>query len=180
VVAADRIALLGARGTGKTTIARILAGRLGWSWVDTDDLIEATANQTIARIFATEGEPAFRDRESVALLAACESNRTVIATGGGIVVRDANRALLNERCFCVWLTCTPEVAFRRMQDDATTIHRRPALAGGGLPEIRSLMTVREPHYRSLARFTVDTTSSPLDEIARSIIDAAGLAGHGNA
>lgn len=108
-------------------MGRVLAARLGWSFVDGDERIEAEAGTTIAEIFATEGEAGFRDREAEVLAQLCQRQRYVIATGGGVVLRPANRELLKRSGFVVWLTASPEAAFARLQTDPTTATRRPNL-----------------------------------------------------
>src|SRR5262245_9448578 len=99
----DPIALVGLSGAGKSSIGRLLAGQLGWPLRDTDALIVHSAGCEIAQIFAAEGEAHFRDREAAALRQALDGPPVVVATGGGIVLRAENRALLRERAFVVWL-----------------------------------------------------------------------------
>src|SRR5947209_7605430 len=95
--------LIGYRGTGKSTIGPLLARRLGWGFADADGLIEAAAGMSIAGIFAAEGEAGFRDRESAALAELCRLTDHVVATGGGVVLRPANRGLLRNSGFVAWL-----------------------------------------------------------------------------
>src|SRR4051794_32095094 len=98
------IFIVGYRGTGKTTVARLLAARLGWNWLDTDEVIESRASKTIREIFAADGETGFRDREAAILEELSQCQRCVIATGGGVVIRPDNRQRLREAGFVVWLT----------------------------------------------------------------------------
>src|SRR5262245_34542036 len=136
----SQIILIGYRGTGKTTVGRLLAERLGWEFADADDYIEAAAGKSIATIFADDGETAFRDHESAVLRARCERERIVIATGGGVVGRPANREVLRGAGFVAWLTATPETIWARLRSDATTAGRRPNLTpAGGLDEVRALI-----------------------------------------
>ena len=79
--------LIGPRGSGKTSIARLLARRLGWQWLDADDFLEIRHGKSIRAIFADEGEASFRDKESLVLAELCERRRCVVSTGGGVVVR---------------------------------------------------------------------------------------------
>src|SRR6516162_5971118 len=100
--------LIGPRGSGKTTVARLLAQRIGWAWCDADELLEERAGKTIRQIFADEGEAAFRERESALLQEIALRQDHVIATGGGIVLSPANRELLR-RGAVVWLTAAPQI-----------------------------------------------------------------------
>jgi shikimate kinase len=161
--------LVGYRGTGKTTTARLLSVRLGWGYVDADDVVEEQAGRTVREIFAAEGEAGFRARESVVLAGLCKGERQVVATGGGVVLAEANRRLLKSSGFVVWLTADAETIWQRMQADATTAHRRPNLAGGGLSEIAELLAWREPLYRDCADFTVDTTHRRPEDVVSVIL-----------
>src|SRR5207302_10302778 len=118
-----RIVLVGYRGAGKTTVGPVLAAKLGWDFADCDDRVEATAGTTVAAIFAREGEAGFRDRESAALAGLMARDRVVVATGGGAVLRSANRDLLKAG-FVVWLRAPAAVLDRRMTEDPTTAARR--------------------------------------------------------
>jgi shikimate kinase len=170
-VKTSRIFLVGARGTGKSTVGRALAAKLGWDFVDADEHLEAVAATTIADIFRLQGEAAFRDLESGVLEELSDREKHVIATGGGVVLREANRAHLAGG-FVVWLQATPEAAFARMQADPTTAARRPNLtAAGGIDELRAVMAAREPFYRALADFTLDTANRSPDAIADAIFTA---------
>lgn len=164
--------MIGARGTGKSTVGREIAARLGWTFVDADERIEAAAGKTIAEIFAAEGEVGFRDREAAVLAELCGLQRHVIATGGGVVLRPANREQLKQSGFVAWLTASPEAAFARLQADPTTATRRPNLTStGGLDELRTLMAAREPLYRECADFAIDTYSLSPEAIADAILTA---------
>ena len=107
-----KIALIGMTGAGKTTVGKILAGKLGCRFLDTDELITATMKKTPAEIFAGDGEAAFRDIESETLERALTSDTidtidagsgTVLSCGGGIVLREDNRRLLRQCAVVVWI-----------------------------------------------------------------------------
>ena len=167
----DLIFLIGYRGTGKSTVGRLLADRLGWAFVDADEQTEAAAGMSIAEIFAAEGEPGFRDRESATLLVLADLTQYVVATGGGVILRPTNRERLR-RGFVAWLRVTPEVAFARLQGDPSSTTRRPKLTpAGGLEEIRTLITTREPLYRECADFVIDTDGQSPDAVASAILSA---------
>ncbi|MGL6096303.1 MAG: shikimate kinase [Fimbriiglobus sp.] len=164
-----RILLVGYRGTGKTTVGRLIAARLGWSFADADEHVEQTAGNNIAGIFAVEGETGFRDRESAALAELCRRPEVVIATGGGAVLRPANRELLAASGFVVWLTAPADAVWKRMVEDPTTAGRRPNLtAAGGRSEVETLLAAREPLYRSVAAAEVSTADRSPDAVVADI------------
>lgn len=156
--------LIGYRGTGKTTVARLLAGRLGWSWLDADAVLEAKWGQTIREIFDQEGEPGFRDKEAAVLEELCSLENHVIATGGGIILREDNRRSLRQGRV-IWLTADAQTIWTRLQQDAATAARRPNLAQGGLDEIETLLLQRAPWYAACTDVMVDTTTKSPEEVA---------------
>ncbi|HEY2784233.1 MAG TPA: shikimate kinase AroL [Fimbriiglobus sp.] len=166
-----RIVLVGYRGAGKTTVGPRLAERLGWAFADCDDLVERAAGRTVAEIFRDEGEAGFRLRESAALEDLCRPERVVIATGGGAVLREANREAMKRAGFVVWLTAPAETIHRRLAADPATSTRRPALTTGGWSEIAALLAVREPLYRSVADLILETGERSPDELATDILAA---------
>jgi shikimate kinase len=164
------LTLIGYRGSGKSTIGPLLAARLGWAFVDADALLEQREQTTIRAIFATEGEAAFRAKEAALLAELMERTNTVVATGGGVVLRADNRAQLR-RSFVVWLAAEPETLWERLQGDPLTRERRPNLAGGGLAEVRELLTVREPLYRECANLEIPVGSLSPEAAVDAILAA---------
>ena len=164
------IILIGYRATGKTTLARLLADRLGWSWVDADVEIEERAGKSITRIFAEEGEPAFRSLEAQVIADLCRREKLVLAAGGGAPLRPESRRLMRESGSVVWLTARPETIFARMAADATTAGRRPNLTSrSGQDEIVHLLQKREPVYREAAHHEVDTEGKSPQELTSEIL-----------
>jgi shikimate kinase len=161
--------LVGYRGSGKTTVARLLAEQLGWDWCDADAVVEERHGRSIGHIFAEEGEAGFRDKEAAILVDLCKLDWHVIATGGGVVLRPENRQCLSQAGRVVWLTADAPTLWHRLQKDATTPERRPALSVGGLAEIEEMLRVREPLYRSCAHQVVDTTQRSAAEVAALIL-----------
>ncbi len=161
--------LIGMRGSGKSTIARLVAHELGWNWLDADDELEKRYGQSIRAIFAAEGEAGFREKESDVLAQLCRLARHVIATGGGIVLREHNRALLRSSGRIVWLTADIETLWQRVQADSATTERRPPLTIGGRAETEEIIQLREPLYRQCADYVVDTTGREPNDIAAEIL-----------
>lgn len=163
------IFLIGYRGTGKTAVARELAGQLGFHWVDADDLIEQMTGKTIAAIFADEGEAAFREWEARVVTAVVRKRRTVVALGGGAVLREDNREAICAAGAVVWLTASVDTILERVAADSTTASRRPNLtAAGGRTEIEDVLAIRAPYYRQCATLVVDTEGKTSAEVAEEI------------
>ena len=160
--------LIGSRGSGKTTVAQLLGERLGWRWIDADEMLELQAGCSIRQVFAEEGEVGFRDRESAVLAELCLRQRHVIATGGGVVLRAENRARLKTGRV-IWLTGDAETLWGRLQSDASTAERRPALTVGGLAEVSELLQAREPLYRACADVLISTVGRTAEEVAQEIL-----------
>lgn len=170
------LVLIGYRATGKTSLARLLAARLGWDWIDVDVEVERRAGKSIARIFAEDGEPAFRDLEAQVTAELLRGERLVLASGGGAPLRPETRRAMRQSARVVWLEARPETIYRRMGGDATTASRRPDLTKqGGMEEICELLARREPIYRQTAHLRVDTEGKDLEQVAGEILDRLDLA-----
>jgi shikimate kinase len=169
------ITLIGYRATGKTTLARLLAERLDWTWIDADVEIERRAGKAIARIFAEDGEPAFRDLEAAVTAELCRRTPLVLAAGGGAPLRPDNRQAIRAAGKVVWLTARPETIHVRMSGDATTASRRPSLTDReALAEIVHLLARREPIYRETADLVIDTEGKTPEQIAAEILEKLHL------
>jgi shikimate kinase len=163
------VILIGYRGTGKSTIAQLLAGRLGYDWLDADDEIERRAGKTISQIFADDGEPAFRKLEAEVVEELCRWRGTVVALGGGAMMNEANRTAVRLAGIVIWLTASVETIAARLAADESTGSRRPNLtASGGLSEIETVLATREPIYRACAKFEVDTEDKSPAEVVEEI------------
>jgi shikimate kinase len=162
--------LIGYRGTGKTTVARLLANQLGCDWIDADDEIERRAGTTIAAIFADQGEPAFRDLEADVVADLCGRRRLVVALGGGAVLREANRSAICKAGPVVWLTAGIDAIAGRLSTDQSTASRRPGLTSAGVvAEIQTVLAQRMPIYRACATLEVDTENKTPAEVAKVIL-----------
>lgn len=166
-----RVTLVGYRGTGKSTVAAVLAQRLGNAWCDADAVLEERVGSSIAALVGSRGEAAFRDMETEVLRETLPAFAGVLATGGGVVLRPENRSLLRERGRpVVWLTAPADVIRRRLAADPTTAARRPALSGGDpLDEVAAVLHAREPLYREVADVAFDTATEPPAVVAERIL-----------
>jgi shikimate kinase len=162
-----RIVLVGFMAAGKSAVGAELARRLGWRHLDLDAWIEASAGCAVARIFAEQGEAAFRRMETEATRSVAEERRVVVSTGGGWVTDPAHWPQLRGDALFVWLRARPETVLRRAAADAGT---RPLLAGAE-PErrARELMAAREPLYAA-ADLTLDTDDRSPAQLAAEILE----------
>jgi shikimate kinase len=168
----SRIYLVGMRGSGKSTVGRILARRRGWEFADADDEIESLVGCSIAELLATAGMAALRDREAEVVRTMSKLERHVIATAGGCVIREENRTLLRATGFIAWLTGNPETLLSRMEQDPQTATRRPALTDlDPREEIERLAHEREQWYREVANLIIPTDDVSPDEVAAAILRA---------
>lgn len=168
-----QIVLLGARGSGKTTVGQMIASRLSIEFVDLDDVIVARAGKAIREIFADDGEPLFRDIEAAALEDALRwTDDRVLSLGGGAVVRDSNRELLTRSAaYRYYLRCDAEQLHERIIADPNTAANRPALTAysGSVDEVRHLLSIREPLYREVMTREIDVTALSARQAAMMIL-----------
>jgi len=154
-----RIALIGLSGAGKSTVAPLLAERLGFGCVDLDEAVAGAEGAPVSEILTSRGEDAFRELEADALRAALEagdaSPGAVVACGAGVLTREENRALLRGRAYVVWLDVTPETAALRLEGTAAST--RPLLRGGTVAaRLRELWDERRALYEEAAAASVQT------------------------
>lgn len=172
--AEETIVLVGLSGSGKTSVGRCLAERLGRQFIDLDETIERRTGRTPADLLANDGEPAFRRHESDALTAALERQGAVIATGGGAVIDPLNRWAIWSQARAVWLDAPDDGLASRIQRDRV---ERP-LARGGAPGLARMRAAREPFYRG-ADVRVDASGS-LDEVTAVVAAAVAAPVRGHA
>lgn len=158
-------------GAGKTTIGRYLADLLDWRFLDTDHEIELRTGASIPWIFDKEGEEGFRRREEAMIADLTRLHNIVLATGGGSVLRLANRQALQGRGTVVYLY-TPVA----MQIDRTAHDRNRPLLQTANPEqkLQELFEIRDPLYRQVADLVIPTTDGSARELAQKIIQTLGL------
>jgi shikimate kinase len=172
------IVLIGYRGSGKTTVGRLLADRLGKPFVDIDDWIVVRAGKNIREIFEQDGEAVFRDHEANALEEALNRTDHIISVGGGALERKSNRTLLAKAGHQVfYLHCEAQELFRRIQGDISTFASRPPLTplGGGIEEIRTVLSRREPVYRSIMTDEIDVTRLSPQQVVLRLLERIGRA-----
>ena len=174
VVGTPTIALVGLPGSGKSAIGRRLGQQLGWRFVDSDHCIEDRIGCTIRAFFEREGEDAFREVEEQVLADLTFSLRqSVMATGGGSVLRASNRQHLRERTHVVYLRSSPEELLRRLRHDT----KRPLLqVADPLQRLKDLHAVRDPLYREIAHTTVDTGRPSIAMLVSTIVQQLEDAG----
>lgn len=169
------IALIGFMGTGKSSVGRLVADALRFTFLDTDTVIEARAGKPITEIFAQDGEPAFRQMEAKLVEELARRERTVIATGGGLPVNPANMASLKTHALVVCLWASPEKIYERVKHQT---HRPLLNVPDPLERIRSLLAAREPFYRQ-ADVLINTEMRTLREVAQQVIHQFRLAQSGS-
>ncbi len=164
------IVLIGFRGTGKSTVGRLLANRLERDFIDSDKHIESTTGKTIKNIFEDDGEEGFRQIEADTITELSKDDNKVISAGGGVVLREKNINNLKGNGFLVLLEATPEIIHSRIEQDKKTTQQRPSLTDKKpLDEIKHLIAEREPAYKSAADFTINTSYVSCEDIVNEII-----------
>ncbi len=171
--------LVGYRGSGKSTVGRIVAERLACPFLDSDRLIEERAGQNIAAIFRDAGETAFRDLEELAVKELADrtevGERLVVGTGGGAVLRSRNVARIRDAGLVFWLTASPEALKSRILGDGSSSDDRPALLGrSAVDEVATVLSERQGLYRRAAHFEVSTEGLAPQAVADEIVEKLNL------
>ena len=167
------ISLIGLPGSGKSTVGRQLSRRLRLPFVDSDQVIERQLGCSIREYFEREGEARFRDVEESVLDELTQNHEGVLSTGGGAVLRPANRTHLRERSQVVYLNSSPDELFRRLRHD---INRPLLQVADPLSRLRDLHAVRDPLYRETARFIMETGRPSVATLVGMIVTQLELAG----
>jgi shikimate kinase len=145
----------------------LVADRLGWAFEDADEALERRIGRTIASVFAEDGEAAFRDLEQATLAELATRSGLVLASGGGAVLRKANRDALRRLGFVAWLSARPETLVDRLRRDPAN---RPALTAAGLlDEVATLLRQREDFYRSVADVRIEVDDRSAEQVAEAVL-----------
>ena len=173
-VARAAISLIGMPGSGKSTVGRHVAKHLGLPFIDSDQVIERRIGCSIRDYFETQGEAAFRNVEQAVIDEVTQLGGHVVATGGGAVLREANRGALHSRTTVVYLRSTPEDLARRLRHD----NHRPLLQGSTDPlhRLRALYQERDPLYRRTAHFVIETGRPSVHTLVNMVLMQLELAG----
>ncbi len=161
----QNLALIGFMGTGKSCVGRLAADIMHFTFLDSDQVIQARAGKSINEIFDQDGEPAFRDWERRIVEELMRRTKTVIATGGGLPMNPDNLASLKSHALLVCLWASPECIFERVRGHS---HRPLLNEPDPLQKIRELLAVREPYYRQ-ADVLVNTGLRPVREVAANVV-----------
>lgn len=172
MIGSPGLALIGMPGSGKSTIGRQLSRRLSFSFQDSDLIIEQRLGCSIREFFEREGEERFRDIEQEVIDELTQQPACVLSTGGGSVLRAANREHLHQRCRVVYLRSSPEEVFRRLRHDKN----RPLLqVADPLQRLKDLYAARDSLYRQTAHFVIDTGRPSVATLVNMIVMQLELA-----
>lgn len=167
----SNIILIGFMGSGKSTVGKLLARRLGMEFIDLDDVIEATCGMSINEIFRLHGEQYFRDIESSIIRTLLPSlKNSVVACGGGVVLRDENIEVIRDHGIVVYLRITAEEAHKRLMN----FNNRPLLnVEDRLSTIKKLLSIREALYRKASHLIVEVDGKSPEEVVDEIVNLIG-------
>jgi shikimate kinase len=167
------LSLIGMPGSGKSTVGRQLSRRLLLPFFDSDQVIEQRLGCSIREYFAQEGEAAFRDVEEQVIAELAQGPQAVVATGGGAVLRPANRLRLRDAGQVIYLRSSPDELFRRLRHDR---HRPLLQVVDPLDRLRTMYAERDPLYREAAHFQIETGRPSVPTLVNMIVMQLELAG----
>jgi len=164
------IFLIGFRCTGKSSVGRLLAAKLGWPFIDTDALLVSESGLSIKEIVEKHGWETFRKMEHAVVNLVCVLDRRVVATGGGVVLAEANVNLMKKNGRIVWLKALAQTIKSRMMLDQDTAAFRPSLTSkDSFSEIEETLKQRNPLYTQAMDFWVQTDNRTIGEICEIIV-----------
>jgi shikimate kinase len=169
---APLVSLVAMPGGGKSTVGRHVARRLGTDFVDTDAVIESRVGCSVREYFERAGEQAFRDLEQEVIDELVRTREGVLATGGGAVLRAANREALHRDTVCIYLRSTPEELYKRLRGDT----KRPLLQSANpMARLRELYATRDPLYRQTAHYVIETGRPSVPTLVNMVVMQLELA-----
>ncbi len=162
------VVLVGMMGAGKTAVGNALAKKIGAPFIDSDTQIEEAANQTIAEIFESSGEPFFRDKEALVLARLLNGEPCILSTGGGAFLQEGNREMIKKKGLAVWLSVDLELLWSRVRHKDT----RPLLQiADPKAKLQELFDQRQPYY-SQASLIVDADPNySVQDMADKVVDS---------
>ncbi len=167
------IVLIGFRGTGKSTVGKLLANRLERDFIDSDKYIEDSTGKTIKHIFEEDGEEGFRKMEADVIAKLSGMDNKIVAVGGGAILKKDNVSNLKDNGFLVLLEATPEIIHNRITQDEKTTQQRPSLTDKKpLDEIKHLLEQREHPYKNAADHTINTSHTSIETIVDEIVEVS--------
>lgn len=163
--------MIGFRATGKTTVGKLLAKRLGYPFVDLDEYIERKLGKSIREVVEEGGWQAFRAEERKAMREFAERGDLVLSLGGGAVMHEAEMEALKKEALVVWLSAPVESIIERLSRDPKTATQRPSLTEKSLEEeVRELLSRREPLYARFADLRISSEGLSPEEIVQKILE----------
>jgi len=168
------VVLMGYRGTGKTSVGRLLATKLERPFFDSDELVKVSSGESVREMVAEKGWDFFRRVEKRIVAGLSRNDGCVIALGGGAVLDEENVRNLKPKGFFVFLTAEAQTIVDRLKGDGKTLEQRPSLAGKDPDEeTKSLLKAREPLYAKIADCRVDTSELSIEQVAAEVLRILG-------
>lgn len=168
------VVLVGYRGTGKTSVGRILAAKLRKPFLDSDEMVKISAGKCVLEMVMERGWDFFRKEEKRIVAELSRRDECIVALGGGAVLDEENVRNLKDKGLFIWLTAEGQTIARRLNGDGKTREQRPPLTGKDPgEEIRSLLKIRGPVYEKIADCRIDTSNRSIEEVAVEVLRFLG-------